>query len=311
MATNRRMHPDQVDIDEALVRRLVADQFPEWAALPVERVASNGTTNAMFRLGEELVVRLPLIPSAAGDIAKEQRWLPFLAPRLTVPVPEPLGVGVPGDGYPLPWSVLVWLEGATPEPGRPAEPELLARDLAEFTTALHWAEPAGAPPSYRSETLADRAGGIAATLAELYGVIDVGAAEDAWEEALNAPEAEGPPVWIHADLQPGNLLVSPEGRLRGVIDFGCAGLGDAAVDLLPAWYVLPASARAAFRTAVGADDAAWARGRGWALSVALNELLYYRRTNPVMADTARYVIGEVLADHRFYRTVDQLSPRPR
>lgn len=292
----RRMHPDQLDIDEALVERLVAGRFPEWAGLPVERVASNGTTNAMFRLGEELVVRLPLIPSAAGDIAREQRWLPFLAPRLTVPVPEPVAVGGPSAEYPLPWSVLVWLEGANPEPGRPVEPELLAQDLAEFVTALRWAEPQGAPASYRSETLRDRLGHTGAAIAEVLDLIDGGAASAALEEAVEVPEAQGPPVWIHADLQPGNLLVSPQGRLSGVIDFGCAGLGDPAVDLLPAWYVLPAAARAAFRTAVGADEAAWARGRGWALSVALNELRYYRRTNPVMARTARYVIGEVLAD---------------
>ncbi|MFJ9691753.1 aminoglycoside phosphotransferase family protein [Kitasatospora sp. NPDC101183] len=294
MATNRRMHANQVDVDEALVGRLVAGSFPEWAGLPIERVESHGSTNAMFRLGEELVARLPIRPSAAQDVLGEQRWLPHLAPWLPVPVPEPLGTGGPTEEYPLPWSVLLWREGVNPRPGRPDAPGQLALDLAEFTNALHWVHPEGAPPSYRAETLRDRAPGIAATLAELCGVIDVGAAEDAWEEALEAPEAGGPPVWIHADLQPGNLLVAPDGRLCGVIDFGCAGLGDAAVDLLPAWYVLPASARPAFRTAVGADDAAWARGRGWALSVALNELLYYRRSNPVMADTARYVIGEVI-----------------
>ncbi len=117
-----------------------------------------------------------------------------------------------------------------------------------------------------------------------------------WAAALDAPPRPGPPVWIHADLQPGNVLTSG-GRLSAVIDFGCLGLGDPAVDLIAAWYLLPAGARPVFRTALadGADDAAWARGRGWALSVALLELSAYRETNPVMADIARHVIREVLA----------------
>ncbi|WP_244178810.1 aminoglycoside phosphotransferase family protein [Streptomyces rubellomurinus] len=291
-----KMHADEVDIDAALVRRMVAARFPQWAGLPVESVVSSGTSNAMFRLGAELVVRLPRIAAAAEDVAKEQRWLPRLAPELPVAVPAPLGVGGPVAGYPLPWSVLGWLDGANPVPGRPDEPELLARDLAAFTTALQRVDPTGGPASYRSETLAARDGGTRAAIAALAGVVPAGEVTSAWEAALRAPAHGGAPVWIHADLQPGNLLVSADGRLSAVIDFGCLGLGDPAVDLLAAWYVLPATARDAFRAAVGADEAAWARGRGWALSVALMELSYYRETNPRMARTARYVIGEVLAE---------------
>jgi aminoglycoside phosphotransferase (APT) family kinase protein len=291
------MHADELDIDEALVRRMVAAQFPQWADLPVELVDSAGTSNAMYRLGADLVVRIPRIPGAAEDIGKEHAWLPRLAPGLPVAVPAPVGLGGPVEGCPWPWSVLRWLDGSNPEAGHSPQPGLLARDLASFTTALHRADPTGGPASYRSESLSDRDGAIRRALAALADIIPVEAATSAWEAALRAPAHSGPPVWIHADLQPGNLLVDGPGRLSAVIDFGCAGLGDPAVDLLPAWYVLPPAARDAFRAAVGADDAAWARGTGWALSVALRELDYYRETNPRMVRTARYVVGEVLADH--------------
>lgn len=178
----------------------------------------------------------------------------------------------------------------------PRRPHALAADLAEFVTALHRIDPADGPPSYRSESLAARDRATRAAVAELPGVVDTGAAIAAWETALQAPAWPGPAVWIHADLQPGNLL-TVRGRLAAVIDFGCLGLGDPAVDLIVAWYVLPADARGAFRTALGADDATWARGRGWALSIALSELRYYRDSNPVMAAIARQVIEEVRIEH--------------
>ncbi|MFI9160654.1 aminoglycoside phosphotransferase family protein [Kitasatospora aureofaciens] len=294
---SQKMHADELDIDEALVRRMVAAQFPHWAALPVELVDSAGTSNAMYRLGEDLVVRIPRIPGAAEDIAKEHTWLRRLAPELPVAVPAPVGLGEPVDGCPGQWSVLRWLEGANPVAGHVSQPELLASDLAAFATAMHRVDPAGGPASYRSETLTERDAAVRRAVAALTGAVDVEAVTSLWHTAPAAPGHPGPPVWIHADLQPGNLLVDGRGRLSAVIDFGCAGLGDPAVDLIPAWYVLPAPVRDAFRTAVGADDAQWARGRGWALSVALMELSYYRETNPRMARTARYVIGELLADH--------------
>ncbi|MFD5465729.1 aminoglycoside phosphotransferase family protein [Kitasatospora sp. NPDC127059] len=294
----RKMHADELDMDETLVRRMVADQFPQWAGLPVELVDSAGTSNAMYRLGTDLVVRIPRIPGAAEDITKEHTWLSRLAPELPVAVPVPVALGEPVDGCPWRWSVLRWLDGANPVAGTSGQHGVLAADLASFVTALHRVEPSGGPASYRSEPLAARDGAVRRAVAALAGAVDAAAVTAWWERGLGAPEHPGPPVWIHADLQPGNLLVDGAGRLSAVIDFGCAGLGDPAVDLLPAWYVLPAVARDAFRAAVGADDAAWERGRGWALSVALMELDYYRDTNRRMADTARYVIGELLADRR-------------
>lgn len=290
-----KMHADEVDIDESLVRRLLGTHFPRWADLPVARVDSAGTSNAVYRLGEDMVVRLPRIAGAADDVAKEHRWLPLLAPPLPIAVPVPLGRGGPAAGYPFPWSVYRWLEGETPAVGRIAEPGLLAQDLAEFITALHRIDPADGPPSYRSEPLAARDTATRDAIDALRGIVDAGAAGAVWEAALEAPAWPGPPVWIHADLQPGNLLTA-RGRLTAVIDFGCLGLGDPAVDLIAAWYVLPADARDAFRAAVDVDEATWTRGRGWALSVALMELRYYRATNPVMAAIAHHVIHEALTD---------------
>ncbi|MFD4657282.1 aminoglycoside phosphotransferase family protein [Kitasatospora sp. NPDC058444] len=297
MAASRKLHPDELDIDEALVRRMVAERFPQWAGLPVSPVEPAGTSNAMYRLGAELVVRIPRIPGVVEEIAKEDVWLRRLAPRLPVPVPVPLAVGGPVDGCPWPWSVLRWLDGATPDAGRIAEPGLLARDLADFVTAMRGIDPTGAPAAYRSESLASRDAGTRKAIAAVPDLVDATAATAAWEHALSAPAPAGPPVWIHGDLQPGNLLVSPAGRLSAVIDFGCAGLGEPAVDLITAWYVLPAPARTTFRAAVGAAGATWARARGWALSIALLEVAYYRDSDPRMTAIARHVIAEVLADH--------------
>ncbi|MFD0265041.1 aminoglycoside phosphotransferase family protein [Streptomyces sp. NPDC127106] len=293
------MHTDEPDTGPSLVHRLIAQQFPRWAGLPVEPVDRHGTSHVMYRLGERMVVRLPRTAGAAEDIERECTWLPRLAPSLPVPVPVPLGQGAPGEGYPFPWAVYRWLDGEVPAAGAIAEPTALARDLGGFVTALRRIDPAGGFASYRSETLAARDAATRAAIAGLRTPADVDAGRAAvtaaWEAALRAPQWPGPPVWIHADLQPGNLLLAGD-RLGAVIDFGCTGLGDPAVDLLPAWYVLPAGTRDAFRAAADVDDATWARGRGWALSVALLELNYYRETNPTMTATARRVVHEVLAD---------------
>ncbi|PCG85506.1 phosphotransferase [Streptomyces sp. WZ.A104] len=282
----------------SLVRGLIAAQFPQWADLPVEAVDASGTANAIYRLGADKSVRLPRTEGGAADVATEHRWLPRLAPHLPFPVPVPLAQGAPGEGFPRAWSVCSWLEGANPRPGDGSSTsELLAADLAEFVRALRRIDPADAPPAYRSEALASRDAETREALAALDGVLDAKAVAAAWEEALAAPAFTDRPVWVHGDLQPGNVLVA-DGRLTAVIDFDCLGLADPAVDLIAAWYLLTAGARETFRTAVGADEATWARGRGWALSIALMELAHYRRTNPVMAGIAAHVIDEVLAAGR-------------
>ncbi|MBN0043811.1 aminoglycoside phosphotransferase family protein [Streptomyces actuosus] len=289
------MHPDEIELDAALVSRLIADRFPHWGPLPVQRVPSSGTENAMFRLGADLVVRLPRRPGAVQDVAHEQRWLPRLAPLLPAAVPEPIGHGRPDGAFPRPWSVYRWLDGRNPEAGAVEEPRPLAEDLGAFVTALRGVDTSGAPRGSRGVPLARRDEPTRAAVAELGERVDADAVTALWEEALRAPAHDGPPVWAHGDLSPGNVLVE-HGRLGAVIDFATAGVGDPAVDLIVAWNLLPAAARGTFRKAVGCDDAEWARGRGWALSIALIALPYYWRTNPPLADNSRHVIREILAE---------------
>lgn len=294
-----QIHPGLHPIDDDLVRRLIAGQFPQWAGRAVERVPSGGTVNAMYRLGGAMVVRLPLVRGGAQDVAMEREWLPRLAPRLPVAVPEVLGGGEPAEGYPWPWSVYRWLAGENPEAGALSEPLLLAKDLAGFVATMRSITLPGAPAAHRGGPLATLDASTRAAIEELRGIpqegIDCDAAVAVWEDALRAPAWDGPPVWLHADLMPGNLLVDG-GRLTSVIDFGCMGVGDPACDLFPAWNLLPAQARQVFREALDVDDASWARGRGRTLSQALIALPYYRRTNPAMAHNARHVIRAVLGE---------------
>ncbi|MEV7355479.1 aminoglycoside phosphotransferase family protein [Kitasatospora sp. NPDC091276] len=296
MCAATRMHPDGLVIDAALVRRLISAQFPDWVGLPVTPVPSTGTDNAMFRLGPELAVRLPRVEWAAGDVRREKQWLPALAPRLPRPIPAPLAVGRPAAGYPWEWSVLRWFEGANPVVGALAAPGALARDLAAFVNALRAVNPAGGPAGHRSVPLASRDGATRAAIAQLAGAVDTHAATALWDKALRLSEYAGPPSWMHGDLTPGNLLLDRSGRLGAVLDFGLMGVGDPTADLIVAWNLLPSSARPAFRAALHADDATWARGRAWAFSIALVTIPYYRHTNPGLTANARHVVREVLAD---------------
>ncbi|MET7993032.1 aminoglycoside phosphotransferase family protein [Amycolatopsis sp. NPDC005232] len=290
-------------LDDDLVRRLVAGQFPRWAALPVRRHPSGGTVNAVYRLGEELAVRLPLLESGAKDVALEQKWLPRLASRLPTAIPEVVGAGEPAEEYPWPWSVYGWRTGEHPEAEALTEPLALAlaEDLAAFVAAMRSITLPRAPRAHRGGPLTELDPWTRAAIGELRGLpqegVDCDAALAVWEQALRAPGWTGEPVWLHADLMPGNLLLE-NGRLTSVIDFGCTGTGDPACDLFPAWNLLPVDAREVFREALGVDDATWARGRARTLSQALVALPYYRETNAAMANTARHVIRTVLAEAR-------------
>ena len=294
-----QMRPGMYPIDDALVRRLIAGQFPRWEELAIERFPSGGTVNAMYRLGDDMVVRLPLVQDGANDVLLERTWLPRLAPHLPAPIPGVLGEGEPAEGYPWPWSVYRWLAGENPVAGALREPVLLAEDLAGFVRAMRGITLPGAPRAHRGGPVASLNVETRAAIEELRDVpqegVDCDAATAVWEEALRAPGWDGPPVWLHADLMPGNLLVDG-GRLASVIDFGCLGVGDPACDLFPAWNLLPADAREVFREALSVDDATWIRGRGRTLSQALIALPYYRKTNPAMAHSARHVIRAVLEE---------------
>ena len=295
----RKMHADEVDIDPALARRLVAERFPEWSELRIEPVLPWGTDNALYRLGDAMVLRLPRHEPRVETLEKECVWLPKLAPLLPLAVPVPLAVGTPALCYPFPWAVYRWLDGQTATEGRFDDPGQAAIDLAAFITALQGIDPREGPAPgthnvMRGEPIQARDASVRGALAALEDEVDVDAATTVWEAALRAPDWDAPPVWIHGDLDSRNLLVDG-GRLSAVIDFGCLGVGDPACDVMVAWKVFGEDARNRFRAALSVDDATWARARGWALSQALGALAYYTlETNAVLVREARRWLAEVL-----------------
>jgi len=293
------MHRDQIDTDVELVRRLLAVQQPQFAALPIEAHASTGTDNALYRLGDDMVVRLPLRPSAVPSLVNEQRWLPVLAPKLPLPVPVPVAAGRPTAEHPWPWAIYPWLAG-TDAALAPLDRERAVEDLARFITALHALDPAGGPPSRgagrdRGGPLAARDGPTRGAIDASSRLVDAGAVTAAWADALGAAPWPHRPVWLHGDIASANLLVR-ERRLCAVIDWGTLAVGDPACDLLVAWELFDAGQRDRFRTALAVDDATWRRARGWALSTAILALPYYEGTNAFMAAQARHKLASVLAD---------------
>ncbi|MDF3147735.1 MULTISPECIES: aminoglycoside phosphotransferase family protein [unclassified Streptomyces] len=299
----RKMHADELDIDEALVARLVAEQFPQWARLPVTRVASAGTDNAMYRLGADMVVRLPRLPGGARQVDREHRWLPHVAPHLPLAVPTPLAKGEPGAGYALPWGVYDWLDGENAYDAPLAELRDAAGELGRFVAALRTVDAVDGPLSFRGDPASKHDTYVRAAIHDLdaAGTLDAATATAAWEDTLHLPPWDAAPVWLHSDLLPGNLLTS-SGRLTAVIDFGGLGVGDPAADTIAAWTVFDAETREVFREAAGVDEATWARGRGWALCFGLMAEHYYgdvcgNGTNPVLAAVGRRAVAEVLAEY--------------
>lgn len=289
---------DRIAIDEALVRRLVASQFPHWGDLPIRRVAVDGWDNSTFHLGKAMKVRLPNAPGYAAQADKERNWLPRLAPHLPVPIPTPLAIGEPGEGFPLRWSIYGWLDGETafaaPMPDRTG----FARELAGFLRALQAIDPTGGPPAGAANFFRGGALGVydAETrqcLVELAGQVDGDGARDVWQAAL-AARWGGLPVWVHGDIAPGNLLLQ-QGRLSAVIDFGCCAVGDPACDLVMAWTFFDGPSRAAFIDGVAMDSGTWARARGWALWKALLRL---NDRNVQEHAAEQRIIDTLIAEHR-------------
>ncbi|MET9293368.1 aminoglycoside phosphotransferase family protein [Streptomyces sp. NPDC003077] len=297
-----------IDIDTALVRRLIAAQFPQWADLPVKPSRTQGLDNATYRLGESMSVRLPRYPRWEGQVAREQRWLPWLAPQLPLPISVPLAQGAPGEGYPFPWSVYPWLDGEAVVPEELADLERTAKDLAGFLSALQGIDAAGGPPPEWSNAFRgvdphdERDSAVVATrlrarIAALEGLVDTDEVTEVWETALAAPPWDGPPVWVHGDLAPSNAL-AVDGRLSAVIDFGTLAVGDPACDLISAWTILDAPSREVFRAELAVDDATWARGRIWGLSAVLPSPDDLAGDDPRRAAAARRRLDELVADHR-------------
>jgi aminoglycoside phosphotransferase (APT) family kinase protein len=360
-----RMHADQIDLTVDVVAHLVAGQFPRWADRPVRPVASDGTVNALFRLGDDIVLRFPLLPAPRAELLSEQENARRVAPHVPLEVPEPLALGEPGAGYPGPWAVYRWIPG-TPATVTLGDPGDFARDLAGFVRALHGMDTGGRTWAGhgRGRPLQTQDASVRSALAESTHLTDTGRLSRIWESCLAAavgdaggswssgtqargatagnqsrdatagnhaqgatagnqsrdatagnqsPDATAgnqfrdatagnhaesvtsvTPAWVHADLMPGNLLVR-DGRLAAVIDLGTVTVGDPAIDLMPAWNLLPLGPRETYRHSLGADDAMWARGVGWALMQAIVALPYYVETNPGMARTARHTLDAILA----------------
>jgi len=291
-----RMHADELDVEVPLVRRLLEQQFPTWSELPLEPVLPRGTDHAIFRLGDDLVVRLPRIGWAVGQPELEQEWLPRLAPHLPLAIPRPVALGRPGCGYPHRWAVHTWLPGEPATAERLHHPVEAARDLARFITALRGIDTTGAPAAGRGEPLATRDEQTRIWLAQLGGAVDATTVREVWEAALAAPAWDGPPLWVHGDLDSRNLLAL-DGRLSGLVDFGGLGVGDPACDVSTAWKMFSGESREVFRAELDVDDATWARARGHVLSQSLGALAYYTlENNAVLVLEGRRWLAEALAD---------------
>jgi aminoglycoside phosphotransferase (APT) family kinase protein len=293
--TSQDMPAAEIDIDVDLVWALLAEQHPDLADRRLTPLAF-GWDNVIFRLGDELVVRLPRRQLAAELIESEQRWLPELAPRLPIPVPVPVRVGRPGCGYPWSWSVTRWIDGTDAADGALDDPLAVAGQLGGFLAALHVPAPAGAPSNpWRGVPLRDRDEGTEQRIDQLAGLIDAPAVRDRWRRLVATPPWDGSARWLHGDLHPANIVMAG-GRVAAVIDFGDITSGDPATDLAVAWMLLPPAARSHLRVTAGAvDDATWQRAQGWALSLAL-AYLANSANNARIAGIGHRTVAAVLAD---------------
>jgi aminoglycoside phosphotransferase (APT) family kinase protein len=290
-----KMHDGEVDIDAELVGRLVAAQFPQLTDLPISAVQSTGTVNAIYRLGDHLYARLPLVQEWARDLDKEWHWLPKLAPRLSLRVPEPVGRGHPAGSYPFSWAIYRWIDGRPYADELVADEHQAAKDLSQFVVELRRVDVVVGAPRGGRQPLRELDIGTRAAIESARGVIDGDAAAAVWERALEAPAWKGTPVWVHSDLLRPNVLVHG-GRLCAVIDFGGVGVGDPAADVIAAWSVFSRTGRGTFRDALDIDDGTWNRARGFALHQAVAIIPYYAETNPGLVALARRTVEEVLAD---------------
>jgi aminoglycoside phosphotransferase (APT) family kinase protein len=291
-----------VVITADLVRRLLADQHPDLANQRVEFLA-NGWDNELFRVGDRLVARMPRREPSATVILHEQRWLPLLAPRLPLPIPYPERTGHSALGYPYSWTVVPFLPGTPATDADSLDLAAAAVAVGAFLGALHVPAPPDAPLNpFRGVPLPSRAPQFAENLRLVGGAVDGDAVLRVWDSALSAPRYAGPPVWLHGDLHPANILVA-DGQVSGVIDFGDITSGDPAVDLAVAWMLLPLSWHDAFRAAYAAaragvaggaiDDGLWLRARGWALNFGI-VYLAHSADNPQLLAVGRRTLERIL-----------------
>jgi aminoglycoside phosphotransferase (APT) family kinase protein len=294
------MHPDQLTVTLETVRRLVDEQFPEWAYMPITVIDSEGTVNAIFRIGDQLAARLPL---QLGDLQAIRRWLESeadaareLLGRTRFPIPEPVALGEPGPGYPLPWSVQTWLPGITATEEDPGRSVRFANDLAEFIIDVR-----GIGPRDRTFSGQGRGGDLRShdewmetCFRNSEQLLDVPRLRRLWRRMRELPRT-APDVMTHGDLTPGNVLVA-KGRLAGILDLGGLGPADPALDLVGAWHLLDAGPRRWLRDDLGSEDLEWERGKAWAFEQAMGLAWYYVESNPPMSRMGRRTLDRIIAD---------------
>ncbi|MEU4620449.1 aminoglycoside phosphotransferase family protein [Actinoplanes sp. NPDC023801] len=294
--------PDRRLVGPDVVRRLIATQFPQWAALPVRPVPVSGWDNQTFRLGDTMSVRLPTAAEYALAVAKEHHWLPVIAEQVPLPVPVPLAQGEPAEGFRFTWSVYAWIDGTPARTAAIGDRTAFAADVAGFLVALRQVDATGGPAPglhnwFRGGPLSRYAPAARQAIGTLGDRIPREQVTAVLQAALE-PTWDGRPVWFHGDIADGNLLVR-DGTLAAVIDFGTCGVGDPACDLAIAWTMLTGESRAAFRDRLGADAATWARGRGWALWKALILLAgAVGDDDPAEAVEQNRILAEILGDRQ-------------
>ena len=298
------MH-SKIEINVTLAQKLIAEQFPQWAHLPIKPVLVGGHDNRTFHLGEAMSIRLPSAQCYADKVEKEQTWLPRLAPHLSITIPTPIAMGKPSRDYPWNWSIYRWIDGesANTLPSDSLDLSLIAEDLAQFLCELHHIDSTGVPlvggPDnfYRGDSTKIYDAQTREAIAQLHGIIDTDAATAVWDKATSS-EWHKTPVWIHGDLTAGNILIK-NGSLAAVIDFGGMGTGDPACDLVIAWAFFHGESREIFKSSVPLDADTWARARGWALWKALITLAPLENKIGTEAMKQKHIINELIEEHRW------------
>lgn len=292
------MHDDQVDVTTGMVATLIQEQFPQWNGKAIRPLSSTGTVHAIFRIGNDLSARFPLRLADAAEVLavleREAEASAELAQVSRFPAPEPVALGKPGAGYPMPWSVQTWLPGTVACDADPSGSDAFAEDLAAFIAALRDAETRGRLFSgeNRGGVLADHDGWMAKCFEESKGLLDVPRLRQVWSSFLELPRT-GADVMSHGDLIPGNVLVAGD-RLSGVLDTGGFGPADPALDLVSAWHLLQSGPREVLRRTLGCDELEWERGKAWAFEQAMGLVWYYVESNPTMSEMGRRTLDRIL-----------------
>lgn len=294
------MHDDELHVDEQIARRLIIDQFPEWGLECVRRIKTDGTMNAIFRVGAGLTARFPLRSADPTDmreeLAREAAAMGELATYCPVATPAPVAMGDPGHGYPLPWTVQTWIHGAVAAPHDLAHSEMFAHDLVNLVRSLRAADTKGRhfAGSGRGGDLHDSDAWMEVCFRESDGLLPVDRLRALWAEFRSLPNV-APEVMTHGDLIPGNLLVE-NGRLVGVLDGGGFAPADPSLDLVAAWHMLDDERRSVLRSELACGDVEWWRGAAWAFQQAMGLVWYYRETNPGMSTLGQTTLARILND---------------